>query len=768
MASDALLATRTALGEGAVQVEAFGLVDSKFQAPWSRPGIIGRPALVDRLTATDAPVVAVVGPAGYGKTTLLGQWAATSEFPVFWLALDGHDNDPTILLSYLVEVMNRIEPADPQLCRSLLAEAAVDTNWSLRRLAMLVSSRRRRFGLAVDHAESVTDARSGDLLTTVALNLPAGCRIAFASRVELPLPMARLRAQGALEEIGVEQLAMDDSEAAALVGEVHAGMGTTEIHELVRRTEGWPVGLYLGALTSRSGRPANTHRASVRGDDRMVADYLRSEVLESLSPAEVSFLTRTSILSELSGPLCDAVTGNPGSQRMLESLERSNLLLIPLDRQRRRYRCHHLLLELLRADLERYEPDLIAELHDRAAVWFEAADQPESAIDHALAANDPDRAARVFGRICQSVYASGRIETLNRWISWFEERGLLDQYPHVAAIGALGETLTGHGSNADLLAATAAAGDPDAVAPDGSSVAGLLALVDACRCRNGAPGMESSAATATRLLRHDSPFRGPAIFLEGVAALLQDETSAADRLFTTAAATCFRYGGTPTGLSALALRASIALGRGDTAAAYELSDEAVSTTAEAHLDLHAQLTAVHAVAARVALRRGDPEQAHAHVALAVRNRPLCLPAVPFSVVFLIELAEAYVALADPAGARAVLRQIHDIVAGRPGLGVIVDRCDVLRGKLDGASPALVGASSLTAAELRLVPLLSTHLTYREIGERLYVSRNTIKSQMSSIFRKLGVSSRSEAIRAAEQLGLLGPGAPMNWRDTTSA
>ena len=184
-----------------------------------------RSACARRATDDDGcPVVAVVGPAGYGKTTLLGQWAATSDVPVIWLTLDAHDNDPAILLSYLVAIMNRIEPADPQLCRSLLAEAAVDTNWSLRRLAMLVSSRRRRFGLVVDHTESVTDPRSGDLLATVALNLPPGCRIAFASRAELPLPMARLRAEGAVEEIGVEQLAMDESEATALLGEVHAGI----------------------------------------------------------------------------------------------------------------------------------------------------------------------------------------------------------------------------------------------------------------------------------------------------------------------------------------------------------------------------------------------------------------------------------------------------------------------------------------------------------------------------------------------------------------
>lgn len=737
--------------------ELTGLIDSKLQAPWTRSGIISRPDLVNRMDTTTAPVVTVVGPAGYGKSTLLGEWATTSANPAFWLGLDAHDNDPAILLPYLVAIMNEIEPADSSLCRSILAEGAVDTTGSLRGMAMLVASRRRRFTLVVDHVESVTDPRSADLLATVALNLPLGCRIGFASRTELPLPMARLRAQGAVEEIGVEHLAMNESEATALLAEMNAGLGPTEIRELMRRTEGWPVGLYLGALTSRSGALAGAHPVELHGNDRMVADYLRSELLSSLPSSTLNFLTRSSILSELSGPLCDAVVGGTGSQNMLEMLERSNLLLIPLDRQRRWYRCHHLLLELLRADLEQTEPDQIARLHDRAAAWFEANGKPESAFEHALSANDPDRASRIYGQIAQAVYTAGRTETLSRWMSWFVQRDLLKRFPHVAATGALMEALTGHGSNADLLAKAAAAGDPTSIAPDGSPIAGLLALVDTCRCPNGAPGMRASAATAISLLEHDSPFRGPAIFLEGAAALMQDETSAADELFTTAAATCFRYGGLPTGVSALALRASIAIGRGDSSAAGELSDQAVSIASEAHLDMHLQLTAVHAVAARVALQRGDLGQARSHVALAVRNRPLCYSDVPFSALFLLQLVEAYTALADPAGARAVLRQIRDILATGSNLGIVAERCDELRGKFDGASAALVGVSSLTAAELRLVPLLPTHLTYKEIGERLYVSRNTIKSEASSIFRKLGVSSRSEAVQAAERIGLLGPG-----------
>jgi LuxR family maltose regulon positive regulatory protein len=250
----------------------FGIAETKLQAPWSRPGTIARTALVEHLTTTPARVITVVGPAGYGKSTLLGQWAASTDRAVSWLSLDPSDNDPAVLLSYLVAILDTIQPADPALCRALLAEAAVDTSWCLRRLALLVSSVRTPFILVIDHTESVTDPRAGDLLATIALNLPAECQIAFASRVEPPLPLARLRAAGALTEVGVEHLAMDDSEASALLAEVNPRLDPHEVRDLMARTEGWPVGLYLAGLTSRTGGTVGTNSTPLRGDDRFAAE----------------------------------------------------------------------------------------------------------------------------------------------------------------------------------------------------------------------------------------------------------------------------------------------------------------------------------------------------------------------------------------------------------------------------------------------------------------------------------------------------------------
>ena len=171
-----------------------------------------------------------------------------------------------------------------------------------------------------------------------------------------------------------------------------------------------------------------------------------------------------------------------------------------------------------------------------------------------------------------------------------------------------------------------------------------------------------------------------------------------------------------------------------------LSDEAITVVTSASLDGYVQSLVVHAVAARTAARDGDVQRARAQVALAARARPRCTAAVPWSALFLLQLAHAYLALADPAGARAVLRQVRDIVLTSPELGTLEEQCAELGRTLDTMNVSSVGTSSLTAAELRLLPLLATHLSYREIGERLHVSRNTIKSEAVSVFRKLGVSS----------------------------
>jgi LuxR family transcriptional regulator, maltose regulon positive regulatory protein len=211
-------------------------------------------------------------------------------------------------------------------------------------------------------------------------------------------------------ELGATDLAMDSTEARALLEGAQVRLADEPAAELHRRTEGWPVGLYLAALALRAGGATldmGEARVAFAGDDRLVADYLWLELLSRLPARRVSFLTRTAVLDRMCGPLCDAVLGTSGSGGVLESLARSNLLLVPLDRRRDWYRYHHLFRDLLRAELERREPGLVPRLHLRAAAWCEANGLEEAAIDHAQAAGDADRVARLVLEVMQPVWRAG-------------------------------------------------------------------------------------------------------------------------------------------------------------------------------------------------------------------------------------------------------------------------------------------------------------------------------------------------------------------------
>jgi LuxR family maltose regulon positive regulatory protein len=715
-------------------------------------------SLVDRLLACEAPIISVVAPPGYGKTTLLAQWSERSTRRSAWISLDEHDNDAGVLLSYLAAAIDRVEPLDPMFRRSLSSSAVVDFARQLRRLVVAVSAMREPFVLVIDHIEAIHDQRCCDAIAELALSLPSGSQLALASRAEPPVPIVRFRAQGMLLEIGVGDLAMEPDEARELLAAADVVLSDADVLELVQRTEGWPVGLYLAALAVKADGVRPGVAIAFSGDDRLMADYLRAEVLARLPPATAAFLIRTSVLDQLCGPLCDAVMGAEGSRQILESLESSNLLLVPLDRRREWYRCHLLLRDLLRTELTRSTPELVPGLHDRAAAWFEANGRADLAIDHAQAAGDADRAARLVAGNAQLTYAAGRGDTAVRWLEWFDARGMLEQYPQVAVVGAAAEALLGRPAGAERWADAAASGSGsfDGTLPDGSRIDTWVALLESALCRRGMARMRADAEWASGRLAPGSPWEGPALFMIAMCHVLGDgeDRGAADPILARSVEVCLRTRVMPTAAAALAERAVLAIERRDSEAAARFASKAVAIVRDGNLDGYLYSIVVEAVAARLAIHRGDVAQAKELVVRASRLRPLCSAAAPYCAQFLLQLARAYLELADPGGARAVLRQVRDILHVRPDLGSVSAQADELHHMVDTIRSGSLRGSSLTAAELRLLPLLATHLSYGDIGARLIVSRNTVKTHAVSIFRKLGVSSRSEAIEVAEEIGLL--------------
>jgi LuxR family maltose regulon positive regulatory protein len=736
---------------------AFPLLESKLAPAFGRPGIVSRANLLDWLEASAAtPVVAVCAPAGYGKTVLAAEWAQRDRRPFVWLSIDRHDNDPAVLLSYLAVGLDRVEPIDPAVFDALASRGASITHTVLPPLATALSSKALPVVVVLDDVHLLHDQEGLDAVAVLVDHLPQGSQLAVLSRGEPPLPLARWRAEGRLAELGQDELAMDPLEAGMLLAAARVELPDGEVEELTRRTEGWPVALYLAALSIKTQHPRNGTGVGFGGRERFLVDYLQSALLVGLSPTQVRFLTRTAVLDRLSGPLCDAVLGTTGSAAMLASLERSNLLVVPLDRQREWYRYHQLFQELLRGELERSEPELVGELTRRAAKWCAHHGLAEAAVGYAMDAGDADLVARGVEQAAIGVYRSGRLATVQRWFVWFEDQGLIQHYPAVAMLGAWVQALGGHAAAAERWAAAAEQGSYEGLLPDGSaSIDGWRALLRAKLCRHGVTQMRADAELALTLIPVVSLWRAPAQLLAGISHLLAGDLGVADDLLAEAVEVAEDTGATLAASVALAERAILAIGRQDWQDADTLVEQARSVVAKAHLEACATSIVLYAAAARVAIHQGDLDQAEQDLARAQQLRPQATHALPYyAVQARLELIRTYLAFSDVAGARTVIREVDDLLRWRPDLGILRDQATQLRSQLDHIGADAIAMSSLTIAERRLLPLLPTHHSFREIGQHLHISQHTVKTQAMSIYRKLGVSSRGEAIQCARTLGLL--------------
>ncbi|HKE98371.1 MAG TPA: AAA family ATPase [Actinomycetes bacterium] len=732
------------------------LLESKLTPHVGHGGGVPRTALLDRLEASSrTPVVAVTAPPGYGKTMLLAQWAGRDPRPFAWVSIDQQDNDPTVLLTYLATALDRVEPVVPAVFEALASPGASTTATVLRRLWFSLAVKVLPVVVVLDDVHRLQNWECLEVVAALAERLPPGSQLVVAGRGQPPPPATGPRLRGRVLGIGPDLLAMDHEEAGALLREAEVDLSRGDVEDLVRRTEGWPVALYLAALSFKSWGHVERGEAAFTGDDRFLVDYLQTVLLSSLPPRLVSFLTRTSVLDRMSGPLCDAVLGGNGSASLLESLERSSMLVVRLERQGRSYRYHHLFRELLRAELERREPAAVRQLAQRAAEWCERNGPAEAAVGYAMAAGDAGRAARLVVEIALHRRHGGGVAALERWFDWFDRNGLVKRFAAVTVLGAWTHALAGRPAAAERWADAAEQGSFEGTLPDGSgSIDGWLALLRAVLCRDGPERMRADAEIALRLVPSGSPWRATAHLLSGLSHLLAGDLETADRILADAAEVG-RDAEADAAALALAERCILAMARGDWRQAGLLSDRVRPVGPRAWPRAPAASVLLDAVAARVALHRGEVAQAHADLARAQRSRLRVTYALPvYAVQTRLELARAHGTLADAAAARAMLREADELLQRRPDLGTLRREAVELHRQLDAIRMDAIGASTLTAAELRLLRLLGTHHSFRGMGEQLHLSRHTVKSHAMSIYRKLDASSRSEAIQRARDLGLL--------------
>jgi LuxR family maltose regulon positive regulatory protein len=699
-------------------------------------------------------VVSVIAGPGYGKTTSLAAMAERDPRPVAWLSLDARDDDPAVLLSDLALVLDQIHPLDHAVLQRLTSSGSRVSAMRIRELTRAMGGFTESVLLVLDDLHLLKSPSALDIISSLIDHDPAGWTIALASRTVPDLSLPRLRASGRLLELGDRDLAMDRDETAALVRGAGLDLPDEAISLIERRTEGWPVAIYLATLSIRDEEDRSAAVDRFGGDELVIAEYVRDELLRSLPKRQLRFLTRTAILHELTPALCDEVMGSEGSASMLAKIARSNPLVVPLSGHGERYRYHRLFRDVLLAELGRVEPAMVPDLYGRAAAWSEAEGLLEDAIDYAQAGGHTLDAARLVCSSFRPYLARGRFQTLGSWLAWFDEKSIR-AYPPLATVAVWYQMFTGEGDPVYWLRIAEAASFDGPMPDGGGSFEASVALVRAALCLSGPEEMEADLALASELGAPSSEYRVIHHLLAGEAALLRGQTDRAREIFTLTA----EFAGpeqTSGHVMALSELAGIAAEEGEWDDAHRLTEEARSIATSYGLgDLNLQ-PLMFAVPGLVLAREGEPDRARRELVEAQKLRVTTTLAMPsFSIRGRLFMARAYLALSDVDGARTVLAEARASQARRPGIGTLADALDEVESELrQMRGGGMSGPASLTVAELRVLCLLPTHLTFREIGERLFVSTNTVKTHAMSIYRKLGVSSRSQAVDRAAELGLL--------------
>jgi LuxR family maltose regulon positive regulatory protein len=396
----------------------------------------------------------ISAPAGSGKTTLLSAWLTQCPCSAAWLSLDAGDNDPVRFLSYLIAALQTIVPEVGKTARGLPRSPQPPPIESV--LTLLVNelcTLREDVVLVLDDYHAIATPVIHDAIAFLLDHLRPRMHLVIATRTDPPLPLSRWRGRGQLAEIRADDLRFTPDEIAEFLNQTMGlGLSAEDLATLEARTEGWIVGLQMAALSMQRRQDVSQFIQTFSGSHRYVLDYLLEEVLDRQPEGVRAFLLHTAILEQLSGSLCDAVTGQGGSQVMLERLEKANLFLMPLDEERCWYRFHHLFADLLRQQLQALEPGLIPELHRRASQWHEQDGDADQSIQHALAANDLMRAASLMDKSCHAAWRNGEIVKLQGWMKALPE-SVVFMYPRLGIYCVWAAVLTGQYEQSEKILA---------------------------------------------------------------------------------------------------------------------------------------------------------------------------------------------------------------------------------------------------------------------------------------------------------------------------
>jgi LuxR family maltose regulon positive regulatory protein len=736
------------------------LLRTKLEVP-SAPRLVVRQSLIDALSAgLSQPLTLVYGPAGSGKTMLVAQWAASAreKRPLAWLSLETGDNDLARFWMYVIGALRSALPGIGEASLAMLRAPGVNlVDEALPALINELAVLPERLVLVLDDYHTIEDERIHEGMASLIEHLPATLRIVMTSRVEPPLGIGTLRARGQLNEIDSVQLRLSLSETESMLNELHGlSLSSETVTRLHDRTEGWAAGLYLAVLSLRGREDPSDFVASFTGSDRRVVDYLGAEVLGEQPEAELNFLLHTSLLDRFCAPLCDAVMGARDSRAMLDRIERTNYFLIPLDPRHEWYRYHHLFGELLRHELERRRPGSVVELHRRAGRWFLDAGLASEAIAHLTAAGELDEVSELISAHWLPFTNAGQRATVARWLEALPRDHILSsgrlclvRARTASVVGNLDEILQWLD-----LAEKAPRDNPNTDAWLGEQSTALRATA-----WEQLGDMRKTRQLAARLAPLDGSSFWDSLAASnlGAAAHWLDDHAEAVEVFDTALAL---------NRDRIAMLSVFVLGQLALLAADAGEWRACAVHIEAGFDLvrthgleeYWQCSLAHVARGRLLHhdRRLTEARSELERAAALARRGVGLVELAY---VLVSLGELLRELGDRREARELVLEARDLLSSAPEPGTLVPRLVAqAEGRLrlvlhpSGARPAVT--DELTAREQAVLHLLPSGLSATEIGIELGISRDTIKTHTKSIYRKLGASSRRDAVGRARELELL--------------
>ncbi len=735
------------------------LVEAKLAVPSVRHGLVDRPRVRRALDAGgDVQLTVVVAPAGYGKTTEVRAWCADLDAALAWVSLDAGENDPVLLWRYIATAVDRVRSGLGRGALRRLSVAGSPIEVAVDDLMNEVATLGGELVVVLDDVHAVISEECLSSIDYALGHLPANAHVVLITRVDPALRLARLRAAGALIEIRAAELAFTAAEARELlVGLGQLELGAEEIDVLVERTEGWPAALVLAWLWLRTAEDPGRAVRVFGGDHRFVAEYLSTEVLATLDEDDRAFLHGAAVLGEFTAELCDEALDRTDSAARLVELGLSYQFISRSDRGGW-FRVHSLFAEYARAQLAPLDGDAPRAIHRRAAEWLRSQGLAVQAVEHAAAAGDDQLVAGLLVEYHLHMIRGGAGRTLLRWVRTLPEERIVE-HPELAVAGATAAMLLG-GSTLTQRRLLALADRAGGERPDqrDAYVEAAARLVCAVTIDRGVRQAVLDGRRAVALAESDAKEILPAALTSYARALffageLDEASAVAVRTLEHPAIEL----AVPSLVVARSTLALVAIERGRLASARDHAEKAKA--AVGRIGTSRSWLGANASAALGALLAAEGSLVEAEHELASAERFFRDEvATVHQTWLLVLLARVRLRRGRLAEAEATLRSTKEALGELIDSGPVPALAEEVEQELAAASGRASRGQLLeppSEAELAVLRLLASDLTNRQIGERLFLSPNTIRSHKRALYHKLGVHSRTDAIARATALGLLG-------------